>query len=52
MKQDVAYIIKGKEHGYSFMWWINWKSWGFTINFVDGFMLQFLCFFLEIDKSW
>lgn len=52
MKKDVAYPVKIKDHGYIVMWWLNLKSWGFAINFVDGFMLQILCFYLEIDKSW
>lgn len=49
---DKAYEIKIGKHGYLFQLWVNWKSWGFAVNFVDGFMIQFLCFYLEIDKTW
>ena len=48
---DKGTEFKTKEHAYLFMWWVNWKSWGFAINFVDGLMIQILCFYFEIDKE-
>lgn len=44
--------VRTKEHAFLFMWWVNWKSWGFAINFVDGLMIQILCFYFEIDREF
>lgn len=37
---------------YLFQFWINLTSWGFVINFTDGFTMQLLCFYMSIDKEY
>lgn len=44
--------IKIKDRAYNIMAWCNLRSWGFCFNFVDGFMIQFLCFYLSVDRAF
>lgn len=44
--------IKIKDKAYIIMGWCNLKSWGFGFNFTDGFMIQFLCFYLSVDRAF
>lgn len=52
LNETITREIKVREHRFLLMWWINLKSWGFCINFVDGFMIQILCFYFEIDREY
>lgn len=46
------YLLRKKDHAYLLQIWINITSWGVQINFTDGLTIQFLCFYLAIDKEW